>query len=471
MTTTLEFVGAAQTVTGSKHLVHAPHATVLLDCGLVQGRRREAAEANRTLGFRAKDIDVVVLSHAHIDHSGALPLLVKNGFDGHIYATPATRDLCAVMLEDAAMIQKYDAEYINRSIERDHADMDHVEPLYDKEDVVAVLAQMISVPYHRKIPIANGVTATFLDAGHVLGSAITVLDIEDEGQTKRLVFTGDLGRKRIPILRDPEVPVGAQTLISESTYGDRLHKPIEQMDDDFAAVAERVYKRGGKIVVPSFALERAQEIVYAIKRLKARNRFPKNMPVYVDSPLTVKITDVFRLHPECYDAETRQLIEQEQTSPFEFDTLKYISEKEASKAIDQDKEPCLVISASGMCEAGRVVHHLKATIEDPKNCIMIVGFQAPHTLGRRIVEKHPRVKIFGVERDLRAEVVVMNGFSAHADQKDLIEFVGATRAAGPSPRVMLVHGEPPAQKALREKLGQTGIDQVGMPAPGDRVEI
>jgi metallo-beta-lactamase family protein len=228
-----------------------------------------------------------------------------------------------------------------------------------------------------------------------------------------------------------------------------------------------VYKRGGKIVIPSFALERAQEIVYAIKRLKARNRFPPKMPVYVDSPLTVKITDVFRLHPECYDVETRQLIEEGKTSPFEFDTLRYVSDKEESKGIDQDNEPCVVISASGMCEAGRVVHHLKATIEDPKNCVMIVGFQAPHTLGRRIVEKRQRVKIFGVERDVRAEVVVMNGFSAHADQKDLVDFVGATH----SPRVILVHGEPPAQKALREKLSGIGVDKVAMPAPGERIEI
>lgn len=469
MSITLEFVGAAQTVTGSKHLVHTPRATVLLDCGLVQGRRRESAAANRSLGFRAKDIDVAVLSHAHIDHSGALPLLMKNGFDGHVYATPATRDLCAVMLEDAAMIQRNDAEYINRTIEREHAPMDPVEPLYGKEDVVAVLSRMISVPYHRTIPIADGVKIAFLDAGHVLGSAITVLDVEDGGETKRLVFTGDLGRKRIPILRDPEVPTGAQLLITESTYGDRLHKPIEEMDDDFAAVAKRVYERGGKIVVPSFALERAQEIVYAIKRLKAQGRFPK-MPVYVDSPLTVKITDVFRLHPECYDAETRQLIEEERTSPFEFDSLKYVSEKEDSKAIDASPEPCVVISASGMCEAGRVLHHLKATIEDPKNCVMIVGFQAPHTLGRRLVEKRQRVKVFGVDRDVRAEVVVMNGFSAHADQKDLVDFVTAARAKGEAPRVVLVHGEPPAQKALREKLSQDG-NHVSMPAPGERIDV
>jgi metallo-beta-lactamase family protein len=470
VTITLEFVGAAQTVTGSKHLVSTEHATILLDCGLFQGRRRESIEQNKSLGFRAQDVDVAILSHAHIDHSGALPLLVKNGFDGSIYATPATRDLCAVMLEDAAMIQSSDADYINRMIEREHADMERVEPLYGKEDVVGVLDRMISVPYHRRIAVANGVHATFLDAGHVLGSAITVLDIEDEGQTKRLVFTGDLGRKRIPILRDPEIPAGAQMIITESTYGDRLHKPIEEMDDDLAEVAERVYKRGGKIIVPSFALERAQEIIFAIKRLKTRGRFP-NMPVYVDSPLTVKITEIFRLHPECYDAETRALIEQESTSPFEFESLRYVSTKEQSKEIDASDEPAVIISASGMCEAGRVLHHLKASIEDARNCVMIVGFQAPHTLGRRIVEKRARVKIFGVERDLRAEVVVMNGLSAHADQKDLVDFISSARETGPSPRVVLVHGEPTPQKMLKEKLSSTGVRDVANPKSGDRITM
>lgn len=470
MAITLEFVGAAQTVTGSKHLVHTDHATILLDCGLFQGRRRESIEQNKQLGFRWEDVDVVVLSHAHIDHSGALPLLVKSGYDGPIYATPATRDLCAVMLEDAAMIQASDAEYINRVIEREHADMEQVEPLYGKEDVVGVLDRTISVPYHRSLRVADGVKLTFFDAGHVLGSAITILDIEDEGTTKRLVFTGDLGRKRIPILRDPEVPTGAQTIITESTYGDRLHKPIEEMDEELATVAARVHARGGKIIVPSFALERAQEIVYAIKRLKARKQFP-DMPVYVDSPLTVKITDVFRLHPECYDAETRALIEKESTSPFEFDSLHYVSDKEQSKEIDQRDEPCVIISASGMCEAGRVLHHLKASIEDRRSCVMIVGFQAPHTLGRRIVEKRSRVKIFGVERDLAAEVVVMNGFSAHADQRDLVEFVGDARAHGPSPRVILVHGEPGPQRALKEKLTAMNVRDVASPSAGDRITL
>jgi metallo-beta-lactamase family protein len=271
----IEFVGAAQTVTGSKHLIRTKHANVLLDCGMFQGKRRESIATNKDLGVDVRELDAVILSHAHIDHSGALPLLVKKGYDGPIFTTPATRDLCAVMLEDAALIQAQDARYINKVIERDRAEMEHVEALYGPEDVVKVLERTVSVPYHRSISVANGVHLTLFDAGHVLGSAICVLDVEEHGKTKRLVFTGDLGRKRMPILRDPEVVDKADVLVTESTYGDRLHKPIAAMEDDLADVLERTYKRGGKVVIPSFALERAQEILYALNGLKNIGRIPK----------------------------------------------------------------------------------------------------------------------------------------------------------------------------------------------------
>jgi metallo-beta-lactamase family protein len=465
----IEFVGAAQTVTGSKHLVRTKHATILLDCGFYQGRRRESIEHNRDLGFDPRSISAVVLSHAHIDHSGSLPLLLKRGYDGPIYATPATRDLCAAMLADAAAIQESDARFINKQIDRGDSDMERVEALYEERDVLAVLEHTISIPYHRRQNIAPGVTLSFLDAGHVLGSAITVLDVEDDGKTKRVVFTGDLGRKRIPILRDPEAPEGTYTLITESTYGDRLHKPIEEMDDMLAAALKRVYDRGGKVIIPSFALERAQEIIFALKSLKRQGRMP-NMPVYVDSPLTVRITDVFKLHPECFDEETRALLDSRE-NPFEFEALRYISDKEDSKALTADNHPAVIISASGMCEAGRVLHHLKGTIESEKNAVLIVGFQAQHTLGRRIVEKRPRVKIFGVERDLRAEVVVMNGFSAHADQKDLVEFAAEAKARGPLAHVALVHGEPGPQNVLKGLLAARGISDVHVPASGDKMEV
>jgi metallo-beta-lactamase family protein len=463
----IEFIGAAHTVTGSKHLVRTSHATVLLDCGLFQGPRRESIEHNRRLGVDPRSVSAVVLSHAHIDHSGALPLLCKAGYDGPIFCTPATRDLCAVMLADAAKIQEADARHINKTIARGETDMDPVEPLYGEEDVVRVLRQAIGVPYHRALPVAPGVALTFFDAGHVLGSAITVLDIDEPGSTTRLVFTGDLGRKSMPILRDPECPPDADVLVMESTYGDRLHAPIAQMDDDLAATVARVHGRGGKIVIPSFALERAQEIVFALKKLKLEQRIPP-VPVYVDSPLTVKITDVFKLHPECTDAETRALIGRNE-SPFDFQELRYVSSKEDSQAIDADSGPAIIISASGMCEAGRVLHHLKATIEDPKNAILIVGFQAPHTLGRRLVERRPRVKIFGVERDLRAEVLVMNGFSAHADQRDLVEFVRESQRSGRLERVALVHGEPGPQKVLADLLRDRRLKEVRAPAAGDRM--
>jgi metallo-beta-lactamase family protein len=465
----IDFVGAAQTVTGSKHVVRTEHATVLLDCGLFQGRRRESNERNRNLGVDATALDAVVLSHAHIDHSGALPVLVKQGYDGPIYTTPATRDLCAVMLEDAAMIQAADARYINKAIDRDRADMEHVEPLYSPEDVVRVLEQMVAVPYHRTINIARGVDLSFHDAGHVLGSAVTALDIDDHGKRKRLVYTGDLGRKRMPILKDPEVFDGAHVLITESTYGDRLHKPIGAMEDELADVLRRTYERGGKVIIPSFALERAQEVLYAIRALLNEGRMPP-MPVYVDSPLTVKITDIFKLHPECYDAETRALI-RAGDSPFDFKSLRYVAGKEESQALDTSDEPAVIISASGMCEAGRVVHHLKATIENEKNTVCIVGFQAQHTLGRRIVERRKRVKIFGVERELRAEVATLNGFSAHADQRDLVEYACDMKERGPLTHVVLVHGEPGAQRALEGKLRESGFDDVDAPAPGETLEV
>lgn len=465
----LEFVGAAQTVTGSKHLLRTPHATVLLDCGLFQGHRRESFEKNRTLGLDPTAVDAVVLSHAHIDHSGALPNLTRLGYRGPIYATSATRDLCAAMLLDAAMIQESDARYINRQIERGQRDLDPVEPLYDEQDVLDVLANTISIPYHRPLPIVPGVRLTFLDAGHVLGSAIVCLDVEENGRTRRLVYTGDLGRRRMPILRDPEIPEDTDVLLTESTYGDRLHAPIDKTDDELAEVIARVWERGGKVVIPSFALERAQEVVYALKTLRAQDRLPP-IPVYVDSPLAVKLTDVFKLHPEYLDDEARTLIEG-RDSPFEFPELRYVQSVEDSKRVTASNDPAIVISASGMCEAGRILHHLRGTVSDPKNAVVIVGFQAPHTLGRRLVERRDQVRIFGVMHDRRAEVVVLNGFSAHADQQDLRDFAAGARERGRVDHVLLVHGDPEPQTILAGLLEEDGFGRVDVPGPGDRIEV
>ena len=466
----VEFVGAVGgTVTGSRHIVHTEHARILLDCGLFQGRRSETIERNRDLGFRARDIDVMVLSHAHIDHSGALPRLYRQGFRGSVYCTPATRDLCAAMLEDSAEIQAQDAAYINRKIAKNGVDMKPVEPLYDQKDVVGTLGLMLSVPYHRPQQIAEGVTLTYYDAGHVLGSAMVALDVDVVGEQRRLVFSGDLGRRDMPILRDPEIPPGVTSLVMESTYGDRTHDPIEQMADELQDVIARTIKRGGKVIVPSFALERAQELIYALKQLEEQGRLP-NVPVYVDSPLTVKLTDVFRMHPECFDAETRKVLNAGD-SPFDFDGLRYVSSVEDSKAIDRMDEPCVVISASGMCEFGRVVHHLVSAIENRKNTVLIVGYQAQHTLGRRLVEQRARVRIFGVERERHAEVVVLNGFSAHAGQDDLLEYAEAVREAGPLRHIALVHGEDQPRNALKTLREERGFPSVHTPVRGDRLDV
>ncbi len=465
----IEFLGAAQTVTGSMHLVHAPQATILLDCGLYQGRRRDSYERNRRLPFRPRDVDVCVLSHAHIDHSGALPMLPQGGFEGTVYMTPATRDLCVAMLEDAAAIQQQDARFLARQKARGESDAEPLQPLYDYDDVLAILDRTVTLPYHRRTSIGPGVELSFLDAGHVLGSAIVVLDIDVEGLRERIVFTGDLGRRGMPILRDPEIPTGANVLISESTYGDRLHAPIERIDDELAAVLQRTFARGGKVIIPSFALERAQEVILALRRLRAQGRMPE-MPVYVDSPLTVRVTDVFKLHPECYDSETRRLI-QEGESPFEFEGLRYVASVEESKRVTASKRPAVVISASGMCENGRILHHLKATIGNPRNTVLIVGFQAPHTLGRRLVEGRTRVRIFGVEQERRCEVVVLNGLSAHADQADLLRFAESVRARGKLRQVALVHGDPGPQRELRRLLEEHRFPDVRVPAQGDILEV
>lgn len=462
-------LGGAQTVTGSKHLIRTSRTAVLLDCGLFQGRRREALERNRNLPVDPGALAAVVLSHAHIDHSGALPLLRRQGYRGPIFATAATRDLAAPMLLDTAALQEADARHIARLIARGERGLEPVEPLYTGADVVQTLEQVIGLPYRHEHEIAPGVRLQFLDAGHVLGSAIVVLDVEDGGAARRIAFTGDLGHRHLPILRDPEIPEAVDCLITESTYGDRLHPPIEESEAELAAIINRTAARGGKIIIPSFALERSQEVVYELKRLRRSGRVAP-LPVYVDSPLAVKLTDVFRLHPECYDEDARRLLAATD-SPFDFPGLRYVSDPEESKAIDADPQSAVVIAANGMCEGGRVLHHLRATVEDPKNTVVIVGFQAQHTLGRRLVERRPEVRIFGVPHHRRAEVAVLNGFSAHADQAGLAAFAEGVRDRGRLGPVLLVHGEPPAQEALARALDARGFRNVIVPAPGQTVAL
>ncbi|MFO0713533.1 MAG: MBL fold metallo-hydrolase [Sandaracinus sp.] len=465
----IRFLGAAQTVTGSMHLVEGPRANVLLDCGLFQGPRRETFDRNRNLPFDPRELESVVLSHAHIDHSGVLPMLPANGFGGTIYCTPATRDLCAVMLEDAAMVQEADARFLNKQIERGHLEGEPVEPLYTTSDVVRMLELMVAVPYHRWIEVAHGVRARFLDAGHVLGSAIVELDVRDGATTKRVVFSGDLGRRAMPILRDPEIPERADLLLLESTYGDRLHPPREEMDASLAAIVRRTVERGGKVIVPTFALERAQEIILSLKASQQAGAIP-DVPVVVDSPLAIKITEVFRMHPDCYDEDLRRKLVVD-GSPFDFDALRYVSSPEESKRVSADPSPMVILAGSGMCESGRVLHHLRACIEHGENTVVIVGFQAPHTLGRRLVEKRTRVRIFGVERDRRAEIAVLNGFSAHAGQDELLGWVHGIRGKKGVERVALVHGEPAPQRTLAKKLAEQGQENVTIPDRGDELVL
>lgn len=465
----LKCIGAALGVTGSKHLLRTPRANVLLDCGMFQGRRKESIERNEKLGFDISEVDVVVLSHAHIDHSGSLPMLYKHGYRGSIYATPATRDLCAVMLEDSAAIQLHDAKWINKKIENGESDMQPVSPLYSQDDVIGVLKQMIGLPYRNRHPIAPGVWLTFRDAGHVLGSAMVELEIDDEGTTRRFLFSGDLGRRNMPILRDPELPSGIEILLCESTYGDRLHPPLEEMEAELEEIVEQVVARKGKVLIPSFALERAQEIIFALKRIHARGKLP-SVPVYVDSPLTVRLTEVFRMHPECYDEHTLGLLSQG-SSPFDFPGLEYVSDVEQSKQIAAQPGPSVIIAASGMCEFGRIVHHIKSIVDDERSAVVIVGFQAQHTLGRRLVEKRREIRVLGVMRERKFEVRVLNGFSAHADQSDLLAFAEELRDRGPLRQVILVHGEPEPIRSLESELDKRGFPCVHVPSPGDVIRL
>ena len=463
----IEFFGAAQTVTGSQHLISVNGSRILLDCGLFQGKRRKSFDRNRNLPFDATSVDALVLSHSHIDHSGNIPNLVRSGFQGPIYSTFATRDLCSAMLRDSAYIQEQDARYVNKK--RDRSGLPPIEPIYTHADAVASLDHFISVGYDRPIPVAPGVQCTFLDAGHILGSAVVLLDVNEGNRHTRILFTGDLGRKDMPILRDPSAAPYADVLITESTYGNRSHAAHEEAEQKLHRLVNDVCRHGGKVVIPAFSVGRTQEIVFSLHRLRNEGRLP-HIPVYVDSPLAVNVTEIFRLHPECYDGELREFIARDRhPDPFGFDRLHYVRNVEDSKAINRLDGPAIIISASGMCEAGRVQHHLKHTITDPRNAVLIVSWQAPYTLGRRIVEKHPEVNIFGETYPLRARVEVINGYSAHADRQALLDW--AAPIAGGLQQVFVVHGDPEANESLADGLRSLGVDRVTVPAFGDSFDV
>ena len=450
MSLTLRFLGAAQEVTGSMYLLETPGGRLLVDCGFHQGRRRESRQRNSHLPAELAGAQACVLTHAHIDHSGSLPTLVKQGFGGTIWTTPATRDVCAHLLRDSARIQETDARYLNRKFASD-PDWEPIEPIYDERDAIRAVGRMAGVPYHLPFSPLPGISARFFDAGHILGSAQLLLEV-DGPPRRRILFSGDLGRANMPIIRDPETPPTADYVILESTYGARLHGSIAEMGDRLVEVVTETVRRRGKVIIPSFALGRSQEIVYTLHQLWRDRRIP-DVPIFVDSPLSTNLTAVFQLHPECYDDEARAFIE-ETGDAFSFARLRYIQSPEESMALNTLAEPAIIIAASGMCESGRVLHHLRNHVEDQATTVLIVGFQAQHTLGRRLVERRPRVRIFGVERDLHARVVVLNGFSAHADRGDLLAYARRQRGAR---RLFLVHGEPEQQGPLADTLVGEGF--------------
>jgi metallo-beta-lactamase family protein len=456
------FWGAAQTVTGSMHLLQANGKSILLDCGLYQGKRSEAFSKNRHFPFKPKKIDAVILSHAHVDHCGNLPNLVKQGFTGPIFCTSATRALASVMLGDAAKIQEEDANYLNRN--RKPGDP-KVEPIYDGKDVYRTLCRLQAIRYGVPKQILNGFEATFVDAGHLLGSAMVHLKFETAEGPHTITFTGDIGRNGLPILRDPSPIPPAQLIISESTYGGHTHEPVDETAERLGEVVRKVIQRGGKVIIPAFAVGRTQNIVYFLHQLMTAGKLPY-IPIYVDSPMAVKATEVFRMHSECYDDETMIFL-QKDPDLFGDKRVQYVERMHDSIALNYRDDPCIIISASGMCEAGRVLHHLKHNIENPRNAVLIVGYQAPDTLGRRLVDHLPEVRILGRFLRVKAEVVVMNGLSSHADHADFLRLF--TPLLEQQPTIRLVHGERERAQKLMDGLTQLGFNNIAIPSPGESV--
>ncbi|MEO8028045.1 MAG: MBL fold metallo-hydrolase [Bryobacteraceae bacterium] len=462
------FYGAARTVTGSMHHLETGGRQYLLDCGIYQGRRKEAFARNSEFPFKPSAIDAIVLSHAHIDHSGNLPTIVKQGYGGPIYATSATVDLCAAMLADSAFLQEKDAEFLRKRRARRKSigvqDGEAVGPLYTVEDATRAQQHFRVVEMHSPKEIGNGVRYTSYNAGHMLGSTSVVV----EGEGIRLCFSGDVGRVRLPILRDPETMPKADYLIMESTYGDRFHQDAGPVKDRLAEIINRTCERGGKVIVPSFAVGRAQQLVLLLHQLILEKRVP-SIPMFVDSPLAVNATEIFRKHKELYDAEAAKFLA-DGNDPFGFSRMRYIREANESKALNDLRGPMVIISASGMCEGGRILHHLRNTIEDPRNTVLITGFQAENTLGRKILEKQAEVPIFGEPMRLRAEVAKINELSGHADQRELIEWMKPMMPGLKG--VFLVHGEMLQSTALKAAI-QAEYPQlrVEQPARGDSFEL
>lgn len=452
MSVNIKFLGGVRTVTGSSHLVATDSSHVLIDCGIFYGHRDEFYKINTTFGYNPRKLDAVLLSHAHVDHCGNIPSLIKNGLSCKIYTTSATKDLCSLILEDSGKVQEEDIRYVNKINRR--LGLPPRKPLYTAQEGRKSLKKFRPLSYRQGFKVTKDIEVTFYDAGHILGSSIIVLDIlEKRSSPIRIAYAVDLGRKGLPLLNDPTIIEGVDYMILESTYGGRVHDPIDEAKKELKDAINRTIERKGKVLIPSFSLERAQEIIYFLDELLKNKDIPP-IPVYVDSPLTTNITEVFRTHYGYFDEETRVLMRDKKSGPFDFVNLKYIYDKNESKALNNDKSPMIIIAGSGMCEAGRILHHLKNNISDSRNTVLIVGYMAENTLGKRIVNKERFVRIYGVECELNAEVVVINAFSGHADKNELHEYV---RSCLPIKKVFIVHGELEQSQSISDILTKDGI--------------
>jgi metallo-beta-lactamase family protein len=460
------FHGAAHTVTGSQHLLEINGSRLLLDCGLYQGRREETYARNLNFPFDPRSVDAVILSHAHIDHAGNLPNLVRRGFDGPIYVTKATADLADVMLQDSGHIQESDAEFVNKR--RAERGQPPIEPLYTEADAIHVAEHFRGVDYNAPFEPVPGVVARFVEAGHILGSAGVSLEIEEKGRKIRLWFSGDIGRFKLPLLRDPVLPTAADYMIMECTYGDKPHRDPTDAFVEFQAVVKRTVERGGKVIIPAFAVGRTQELVFHLNQMMTEGDV-KPVPVYVDSPLAVKASQVFKNHTECFDAETAQFVREARHPALDFKMLTYIQSVEESKKLNEVREPMIIISASGMAETGRILHHLRNNIENPRNTVCIVSWQSPETLGRRLADREKQVRIFGEPYNVKAEVATIGGLSGHAGQDLLTRY--ALGVKGQVKQIFLVHGEEKSATAFRAKLKENQFDRTHYPELHESVEI
>lgn len=464
----LSFLGAAKEVTGSKHLITTKKGLkILLDCGMYQGKGLETDAMNRDLGFDPKEIDYLILSHAHIDHSGLIPYIYRLGFRGTVICTHATRDLCAIMLADAGRIQEADVRTFNKK--RKAQGEEPVEPIYTEQDAQECMSCFFSLPYHKPFNIEGEATVEFFDAGHILGSSCIYMEIKDGRRTIKLGFTGDIGRYSKRILKDPEPFPQVDYLIMESTYGDRLHTSLENAEQELLmAVLDTCTKKKGKLIIPSFAIGRAQEIIYAFDRLSSANMLP-DIDVFVDSPLSISATDIMRIHKECFGPEILAYMEKD-PDPFGFNRLQYIQSVEASKALNVRHKPCIIISASGMMEAGRVKHHIANHIEDPSTTILCVGYCEPKTLGAKIMRGDKSVSIFGHPFTVRAELRRIESLSGHGDYSEMINYIGC-QDKKKLKKIFLVHGEEQTQVNFRETLNEVGWKHVDIPEFRQEIEL